>query len=88
MPTLPLRSVPRLNKSLTEVGLGCWQLGSDWGEVSESTALELLGAAYAAGIRFFDTADVYGTDRRHQAGPARQPPYSRGLHSGELPRLD
>ena len=66
MTTLPLRSVPRLNKSLTEVGLGCWQLGSDWGEVSESTALELLGAAYAAGIRFFDTADVYGTGRSEQ----------------------
>ena len=46
-----------------EVGLGTWQLGGDWGEVSEGAALATLRAAHEAGISFFDTADVYGAGR-------------------------
>jgi aryl-alcohol dehydrogenase-like predicted oxidoreductase len=46
-----------------EVGLGTWQLGADWGEVSEETALATLRAAHAAGTNFLDTADVYGAGR-------------------------
>jgi len=43
-----------------EIGMGCWQLGGDWGTVSEDDALATLRAAHAAGTTFFDTADVYG----------------------------
>ncbi len=45
------------------VGLGCWQLGADWGEVREDTALTILEAAAASGVTFYDTADVYGDGR-------------------------
>jgi aryl-alcohol dehydrogenase-like predicted oxidoreductase len=45
------------------IGLGTWQLGADWGEVSETAALEVLGAAVESGVTFFDTADVYGDGR-------------------------
>ena len=45
------------------IGLGTWQLGADWGEVSETVAQEVLEAAYGAGVTFFDTADVYGDGR-------------------------
>jgi aryl-alcohol dehydrogenase-like predicted oxidoreductase len=45
------------------VGLGCWQLGADWGEVAEDDALAVLAAAADAGVTFFDTADVYGDGR-------------------------
>ena len=45
------------------VGLGCWQLGADWGEVREDTALGILEAAAESGVTFFDTADVYGDGR-------------------------
>lgn len=45
------------------VGLGCWQLGADWGEVDEQDALGVLAAAADAGVTFFDTADVYGDGR-------------------------
>jgi aryl-alcohol dehydrogenase-like predicted oxidoreductase len=45
------------------VGLGCWQLGSDWGDVSEQDALDVLRAAADSGVTFFDTADVYGDGR-------------------------
>jgi aryl-alcohol dehydrogenase-like predicted oxidoreductase len=45
------------------IGLGCWQLGADWGEVSEDDALGVLRAAVDAGVTFLDTADVYGDGR-------------------------
>jgi aryl-alcohol dehydrogenase-like predicted oxidoreductase len=45
------------------IGMGCWQLGSDWGHVDEAEAMEVLNAAVDAGVTFFDTADVYGDGR-------------------------
>jgi len=45
------------------VGLGTWQLGADWGDVSESDARDVLEASLAEGVTFFDTADVYGDGR-------------------------
>jgi len=49
---------------LSEVGLGCWQLGgADWGDISDEQALAILGAAVDSGVTFFDTADVYGSGR-------------------------
>ncbi len=48
-------------RSVSEVGLGTWQLGaSDWGRVGDEQANEILRAAVDAGINFFDTADIYG----------------------------
>lgn len=50
--------------NVSEIGLGCWQLGgADWGAVDDASALAILGAAADAGINFFDTADVYGGGR-------------------------
>ncbi|MFK5633958.1 aldo/keto reductase [Ornithinimicrobium sp. LYQ103] len=57
------RRVPRLGRDLSVVGLGCWQLGADWGQVGEEQALAVLGAAADAGVTFLDTADVYGDGR-------------------------
>ena len=57
------RTAPRLPFSVSPVSLGCWQLGADWGEVSEESALAVLAAAADAGVTFFDTADVYGDGR-------------------------
>jgi aryl-alcohol dehydrogenase-like predicted oxidoreductase len=49
---------------VSEVGLGCWQLGgAEWGEVSDELALAILRAAVDSGVTFFDTADVYGNGR-------------------------
>ncbi|GAB3138539.1 aldo/keto reductase [Amycolatopsis stemonae] len=57
------RKIARLGREVSVVGLGCWQLGADWGEVDEQDALAVLHAAADAGVTFFDTADVYGDGR-------------------------
>lgn len=49
---------------VSEIGLGCWQLGGDWGNApDEDKALSILRAALDSGITLFDTADVYGGGR-------------------------
>lgn len=57
------RPFARMHKSASVIGLGCWQLGADWGVVPDSTAMDILHAAADAGVTFFDTADVYGDGR-------------------------
>lgn len=61
------RSFDHSNFSTSEIGLGCWQLGgTDWGELSDQTAFEILDQAVECGINFFDTADVYGGGRSEE----------------------
>jgi aryl-alcohol dehydrogenase-like predicted oxidoreductase len=60
------RSFGRLGRDAGVIGLGTWQLGADWGEVSEAEAHATLQAAFDAGVTFFDTADVYGDGRSEQ----------------------
>ncbi|QGN31894.1 aldo/keto reductase [Microlunatus sp. Gsoil 973] len=57
------RILGRTGRPVSVIGLGTWQLGSDWGEVSEADALAVLDASAEAGVTFFDTADVYGDGR-------------------------
>lgn len=59
--------VSRLDRSVSVVGQGCWQLGADWGDVADDTAQDILAAAADAGVTFFDTADVYGDGRSERA---------------------
>jgi aryl-alcohol dehydrogenase-like predicted oxidoreductase len=48
---------------VTEIGLGLWAVpGFEWGPGDERDNLEAIEAARAAGVNFFDTADVYGPD--------------------------
>jgi aryl-alcohol dehydrogenase-like predicted oxidoreductase len=58
------RLAPRLASPISEIGLGCWQLGAaDWGDVSEHDSFAILQAAVDHGVSFIDTADVYGNGR-------------------------
>jgi aryl-alcohol dehydrogenase-like predicted oxidoreductase len=53
---------------IPEIGLGCWQLGGGWGNDWDNTvAQQILDAAYQSGVRFFDTADVYGDGASEQS---------------------
>ena len=58
-----IRTFGRTGRSVGDVGLGTWQLGAGWGNVSEEAALATLRAAWEAGTTLFDTADVYGMGR-------------------------
>lgn len=61
------RLFDKTNRQISEIGLGCWQLGgSDWGNVDEKLAHDILATAADAGVNFFDTADVYGGGRSEQ----------------------
>ncbi|GAA2069156.1 aldo/keto reductase [Aeromicrobium halocynthiae] len=51
---------------MSVVGLGTWQLGADWGDVSRDDAMAVLEAAVESGVTFLDTADVYGDGRSEQ----------------------
>lgn len=53
---------------MPEVGLGCWQIGGGWTAGWDDAAADaVLAAAYEAGVRLFDTADVYGGGRSEEA---------------------
>jgi len=58
------RRFGKTNSTVSEIGLGCWQLGgADWGDLDDARAFEILGAAADSGVTFLDTADVYGAGR-------------------------
>ena len=57
------RVLGRTGRPVSVIGLGTWQLGADWGNVSEDDALAVLHAAAESGVTFLDTADVYGDGR-------------------------
>ena len=60
------RTPGRLRRPLSAIGQGCWQIGADWGDVTDDSARAVLDAALEAGVTFFDTADVYGDGRSEQ----------------------
>ena len=60
------RMLGKSGLSVSEIGMGCWQLGGDFGPMDDDRATATLAAARAAGITFFDTADVYGGGRSEE----------------------
>ncbi|RQG91572.1 aldo/keto reductase [Natrarchaeobius halalkaliphilus] len=57
------RALGSTGRAVSEVGLGTWNIGGDWGEVSDETGREVVRSAIESGITFIDTADVYGDGR-------------------------
>ena len=56
-----------LTGPLPKLGLGCWLFGNaPPGSDGEKTALEVVGTAYDAGVRHFDTAFDYGRGRSEE----------------------
>jgi aryl-alcohol dehydrogenase-like predicted oxidoreductase len=60
------RSFGKTGLDIGEVGLGTWQIGANWGNVTDETALQVLRSAWESGSNFFDTADVYGMGRSEE----------------------
>lgn len=57
------REFGRTGWRVSEIGLGAWAIGSQWGEVSEADALAAILTSIDEGVNFIDTADVYGDGR-------------------------
>jgi aryl-alcohol dehydrogenase-like predicted oxidoreductase len=57
------RTLGNTGRAVGEIGLGTWQLGANWGDVTDEVALATLRGAWDAGTTLFDTADVYGAGR-------------------------
>ncbi|HSF56166.1 MAG TPA: aldo/keto reductase [Algoriphagus sp.] len=54
------RTLGKTGWSISEIGLGTWQVGGGWGKPFEPKhAEEILHTAFDLGINFVDTADVY-----------------------------
>jgi len=57
------RAYGTLQTPISEIGLGCWQFGGDFGPMPEERAMEIMNGAVESGISLFDTADIYGAGR-------------------------
>lgn len=53
----------RTGWEVSEIGLGAWAIGAEWGKVSEEDALAAIFTSIDNGVNFIDTADVYGDGR-------------------------
>lgn len=53
----------RTGWEVSEIGFGAWAIGADWGQVSETDALEAIHTSIDQGVNLIDTADVYGDGR-------------------------
>jgi len=63
---MKFRKFSNIGWQVSEIGLGCWAIGSEWGDVSKEDANEVLKTSLDNGVNFFDTADVYGDGRSEQ----------------------
>jgi myo-inositol catabolism protein IolS len=46
--------------NVSTIGMGTWNIGNQWGEIEEGTALETVRNAFDCGVNLFDTAEAYG----------------------------
>jgi D-threo-aldose 1-dehydrogenase len=64
--TLERRTLGASGVAVTCLGLGGGALGGLYAPVARETAIQAVGEAYAAGIRYFDTAPLYGHGRSEE----------------------
>ncbi|WP_054008470.1 aldo/keto reductase [Cypionkella psychrotolerans] len=50
----------RTGWQVSEIAVGAWQLGGDWGAVDDDTSIRTLQHAFDRGVNFVDTAYIYG----------------------------
>jgi aryl-alcohol dehydrogenase-like predicted oxidoreductase len=60
---LNYRNLGKTGMRVSEISLGTWALGGEWGTVAEDDAYAALNRAVDLGVNFLDTADVYGDGR-------------------------
>jgi aryl-alcohol dehydrogenase-like predicted oxidoreductase len=60
---LNYRNLGETGMHVSEISLGTWALGGEWGTVAEDDAYASLNRVVDLGVNFLDTADVYGNGR-------------------------
>lgn len=69
MHTSEFKKLPRVDLRLTTLGLGCSQMGGLYQATSAREVEDVFASAWAAGVRYFDTAPYYGYTRsEHRLG--------------------
>ena len=82
---------PNATVSLTEISLGCAQLGNLYTAISDDDARATVDAAWDRGVRYFDTAPHYGlglSERRLGAALAERPRHEYVLSTKVGRRLE
>ena len=88
------RKLGRIGVDVSEIGIGTWALGADWGAVDDRDSVAALHAALDSGMTFIDTADVYGDGRSERliAGVLKErggpPPFVATKLGRRLPAQD
>ena len=54
------RKFGKLEWDISAVAMGTWNIGNQWGNVDEKTAINAITTAFDAGVNLFDTAEGYG----------------------------
>lgn len=54
------RDFGRMSWKVSAIGQGCWNIGNQWGEMSDSQAESIIHSAIEKGINLFDVAESYG----------------------------
>lgn len=58
------RKLGNTGLTVSEIGMGTWELGGrEWGDITETDAVDLLRYAFESGVTYYDTADQYGGGR-------------------------
>lgn len=75
-------------REVSEIGIGTWALGADWGAVDDREATAALHEALDCGMTFIDTADVYGDGRSERliSGVLKDRPGSKPMVATKLGR--
>jgi aryl-alcohol dehydrogenase-like predicted oxidoreductase len=60
---LEFRNLGKTGMRVSEISLGTWAFGGEWGMVSDEESYATLNRAIDLGVNFLDTADVYGDGR-------------------------
>src|SRR5438067_12525558 len=89
MPDFPKRRIDRTSLEVTVLGLGCATLGGSRVDVGRAEAEAIVRAAWAAGVRYVDTAPYYGFGQAERAvGDAlRAAPRAEWVLSTKVGRL-
>jgi aryl-alcohol dehydrogenase-like predicted oxidoreductase len=57
---MKITTLGRSGLQVSRIAFGTWQLGGDWGQFEEDTAIAAIRRARDLGVNFFDTAQAYG----------------------------